>query len=87
MIPLAYFLIAWLVLLGIFSILLLLTLMQTLRHGLPTPSTYISTFLFLAVIALVVLGVGGHLTGVDWEQSVALFPQGAERAADVYFGL
>jgi len=77
MIPLSYFLIAWIILLAIFGFLLLLTLIQMLRHGLPMPSTYISTFLFLAVIAFVVLGVGGHLTTVDWSQSVSLIPSNA----------
>jgi len=84
MIPLSYLLIAWLVLLVIFGIMLLLTLIQTLRHGLPTPTTYILTTLFLTVIALVLFGVSGHLLNVDWSQSVTLMPGGAERAANTY---
>lgn len=87
MIPLSFFLTAWIILLAIFGFVLMLTLIQVLRHGLPTAGTYISTFAFLTVIALVLLGVGGHLMTVDWATSVAIIPNGAERAADTYFGL
>ena len=84
MIPLYYVLIAWVVLLGIFGFMTLLTLLQMLRHGLPTPSTYVSTFFFLAVIALVVLGVGAQLTTVNWAESVSVLPGGAKQATDTY---
>lgn len=87
MIPLSYFLIAWIVLLGIFGIVLLLTLIQVLRHGLPSAGTYVATFLFLAVIALVLLSVSGYLLTVDWTEPIALIPGSAERAADTLFGL
>ncbi len=87
MIPLSTFLIAWIVLLAIFGFVLMLTLIQMLRHGLPTTGTYISTFLFLTVIALVILGVGGHLTTVDWTTQIAVLPSGTERTTDVLFGL
>jgi hypothetical protein len=87
MIPLSYFLIAWIIGLGIFAFLLLLTLIQTLRHGLPVPSTYVSTFLFLAVIAFVILGVGVHLTTVDWSGSIAILPNGPGKTAETIFGL
>ncbi len=74
MIPLGYFLIAWLVLLAINAILVLLTLMQMLRHGLPSAFTYISTLVFVAVIAAVVLGSGLYFMNVNWDVSVSVFP-------------
>lgn len=76
MVPLGYFLIAWLVLLAIYAILVLITLVQMLRHGLPTPFTYISTFIFVAVAVLVVIGSGMYFLSVDWNQIVDVVPKG-----------
>lgn len=78
MIPLGYFLIAWLILLGFFGILMILTLMQMMRHGLPSVSTYLSTFLFVAVVAAVVLGSGIYFSNVDWNTQVNIVPSGME---------
>ena len=74
MIPLGYFLIAWLVLLAINAILTLLTLMQLLRHGLPSSFTYVSTLVFMTVIAVVILGSGFYFMNVDWNVSVNVIP-------------
>lgn len=74
MISLSYFLIAWIVLLGIFGIMMLLTLVQMLRHGLPSPSTYITTFVFLVVTAGVIIGSGLYFTGVDWTITINVIP-------------
>lgn len=82
MAPLGYFLIAWLILLAIYAIFVLLTLIQMLRHGLPSPFTYVSTFIFIAVIAAVVLGSGMYFLNVDWNQTVNVLPQGM----DLFFG-
>jgi hypothetical protein len=76
MIPLGYFLIAWLILLAVYAALVLFTLIQMLRHGLPTPFTYVSTFVFMAVIAAVVLGSGTYFLDVDWNQTVDVVPDG-----------
>lgn len=76
MLPLGYFLIAWLALLGLYAVLLLLTLLQVIRHGLSTPSAYISTFVFIIVVVAVVVGTGLYLTGVDWTKSVNVLPEG-----------
>ncbi|MBD3251702.1 hypothetical protein GF380_04600 [Candidatus Uhrbacteria bacterium] len=75
MVPLGYFLIAWLILLGIFAFFVLFTLIQMLRHGLPGMFTYLSTFLFVAVIVLVVLGSGLYFLQVDWNDSVSIIPE------------
>jgi hypothetical protein len=74
MIPLGYFLIAWLVLLAVNAILVLLTLMQMLRHGLPSAFTYLSTLIFVAVIAAVVMGSGLYFMNVNWDVSVNVVP-------------
>ncbi|HWQ99297.1 MAG TPA: hypothetical protein VN397_00415 [Candidatus Methylomirabilis sp.] len=75
MVSLTVFLIAWIVLLAIFGLLVLLTLVQMLRHGLPSPSTYVTTFLFLLVTAGVVIGTSWYLTGVDWNATINLVPE------------
>ena len=78
MIPLSYFLIAWVILLVIFGVLMLLTLVQMLRHGLASPSTYISTFMFLVVTAGVLLWTLMYFTSVDWNTSINVLPEGIE---------
>lgn len=74
MIPLSYFLIAWAVLLAVFGFMTLLTLIQMLRHGLPSMSTYASTFLFLIVAAGVVIGTALYLFQADMSVSINLVP-------------
>lgn len=76
MVPLGYFLIAWLVLLAIYAVLVLITLIQMLRHGIPSAFTYISTFVFIAVIVLVVVGCGLSFLNVNWNCSVNVIPEG-----------
>ena len=75
MVSLTFFLIIWIILLGIFGLLVLLTLIQMLRHGLPSTATYITTFVFLLVTAGVVIGTSVYLTGVDWSVTVNLIPE------------
>ncbi len=74
MIPLTYFLIAWVVLLGIFGLIMLVTLLQMLRHGLPSTATYIATLLFLIVTAGVVIGTSLYLTQTDWDVGINVVP-------------
>jgi len=78
MVPLGYFLLAWLVLLAIYAFLVLLTLVQMLRHGLPSVSAYASIFIFLIVTVGVVLGTGFYLISVDWTESANVIPKGLE---------
>lgn len=75
MIPLSYFLIGWTILLAFFGVLLLLTLIQMLRHGLSVTATYVSTFIFLIVTAAVVLGTAFYLSSVDWSIGIGPAPQ------------
>ena len=75
MIPLSYFLVAWVILLAIFGVMLMLTLVQMLRHGLSTFGTYASTFIFLVSTVGVLIGVTIYLGGVDWKTEVNVIPE------------
>lgn len=70
MIPLVWFLVAWLALIGIFALATLLALTTYLNYGLSSFGTYVSTAIFLGVIALVLLGAGGYLMSIDWSRSL-----------------
>jgi hypothetical protein len=73
MIPLSYFLLAFLLLLGIYGLMSLLSVMQMVRYGVTGSVTYFSTALFLVVAVIVVLGAGAYLVTVDWQQPLTLF--------------
>lgn len=72
MIPLIWFLIVWLVLVAIFTLMAALTAIMNVRYGLTSIGTYVSTAIFLGVIAIVLLAVGSYALTIDWEQSVNL---------------
>ena len=76
MVPLTLFLIIWIVCLAIYGFLILITLVQMLRHGLPSASAYVTTFVFLLVTAVVVISTSVYLTGVDWSLTVNVVPEG-----------
>ena len=73
MIPLVYFLFAWLILVALFAIAALITVIMALRYGLSGLLTTLSTGLFLVVTCVALLGMGGYLLSVDWDQNVHLF--------------
>lgn len=73
MIPLSYFLIAWLVFLGLYAIMALISVLQMVRFGIAGSGTYLSTVLFLCASFLIVFGTGWFLIGVDWTQGVNAF--------------
>lgn len=73
MIPLAWFLGAWLILLVIFGLMTLLTIAMTLRYGLSCFTTYVALGLFIGVIAVVLFLTGAYLLSVDWSQSFSFF--------------
>jgi hypothetical protein len=70
MIPLVYFLFAWLVLVALFAIAALVTVIMALRYGLSGLLTTLTTALFLFVTFAVLVGMGIYLAGVDWDQDV-----------------
>ncbi|MFA5130032.1 MAG: hypothetical protein WC477_03895 [Patescibacteria group bacterium] len=75
MFPLGYLLVAWLILLLIHGLVSLLTLIQILRYGSSSSGTYFVCFIFVGVIALVVLGTGKFLLDIDWNTPVSIIPQ------------
>ena len=74
MIPLGYFLIAWLVLVGLFCLLAFVTVVMQLRYGMSGTITFVSTTLFLVVSAAIILGMGWYLLMLDWSQEVQVIP-------------
>ncbi len=70
MIPLIWFLFAWLVVMAIFVILALMTLMIFLRFGLSSFATYATSALFLGGIIIMFVCTGGYLLTVDWSASL-----------------
>jgi hypothetical protein len=77
MIPLGYFLIAWLVLVAIFALLAFVTVIMNVRYGLSGLMTYLSTACFLIVVCVTLFVVGGFLVTVDWSQDVNFIPTSA----------
>jgi hypothetical protein len=73
-VPLGYFLLAWAILLAIYGILVFITLIQTLKHGIASPFTYVSTFVFVAVIALVIGTCGIYFANTDWTAEMNIIP-------------
>lgn len=72
MFPLFWFLLIWLVLVAIFSFMAGLTAIMNVRYGLTSFGTYVTTAVFLGVIAIVLIAVGGYALTVDWNQNVSL---------------
>lgn len=70
MIPLVYFLIAWGVFILIFGIMALLAILQMMRFGIAGLGTFASTFLFIAISVVTVLGCTVYFSTVDWNQGV-----------------
>ncbi len=81
MIPLGYFLIAWLVLVAIFALMTFVTVIMNVRYGLSGFLTYLSTAFFLGVVCVVLFAVGGYLLSIDWAQDVNVIPTSA---TDIY---
>lgn len=73
MIPLVYFLMAWAAFLLLFGAMSLLAVIQMMRFGIAGLGTYASTFLFMAVSVVTVLGCAVYFSTVDWSQGVDLF--------------
>jgi len=73
MIPLIWFLFAWLILMAVFALGTFLTVSVLLRYGVETTTTYISAAIFLGVIAFVFILTGSYLATVDWSQQINLF--------------
>ncbi len=73
MIPLQYFLLAWLIFLVIYTVMSLLTIMQMVRFGIAGLGTYATTLLFLVLSLGTILASSAYFLTVDWSSSVDLF--------------
>ncbi|MEK7116282.1 MAG: hypothetical protein AAB879_02725 [Patescibacteria group bacterium] len=73
MLPLSFLLIAWLVFLGLYGVMSLLSVWQMARFGVIGTGTYLSILLFLSGVAISLLVTWTHLAGVDWSHNVNLF--------------
>lgn len=73
MIPLSYFLLAWLVFFIIFGITAFMSVVQMLRFGVAGAGTYLSTGVFLTLSFLVILGCSIYFLNVDWQQTINIF--------------
>lgn len=74
MIPFSWLLLGWLVMLGLFGLLALITLFTHVRYGVANMTTYLSTLLFLGVATIALFLTGTYLAQVDWSQSLDLGP-------------
>lgn len=74
MIPFSWLLLAWLVMLGVFALVALITLFTHVRYGVANVTTYFSTLLFLGVTTGALFLTGTYLMHVDWSQSLDLGP-------------
>ncbi len=70
MIPLIWFLFAWLIVMALFVLLTLITLGIFLRFGLSSFTTYAASALFLGGIVAAFVLTGGYLLTVDWTASL-----------------
>lgn len=70
MIPLAWFLFAWIGLAGLFGLLSLITLVIHLKYGLSSFTTYLSAFVFLGVTVIVGWIIGNFVISIDWTQNL-----------------
>jgi small neutral amino acid transporter SnatA (MarC family) len=73
MIPLFFFFVAWLIVMALFSIMAFFTVYTNLKNGLSSQRTYVTTAVFLGVILIVFLFVGGYALTVNWNTSLDLF--------------
>jgi len=74
MIPIIWILIAWAIIMVIYLLMTLLTVNTMMRFGVARPGTYLSTAIFLGVIAIVLILVGAFLISMDWSQSIDVLP-------------
>lgn len=66
MIPLSIFLIAWLVLLGIYGLLALVSIVQMVRFGVAGSMTYFSTVIYVVVAFIAIGATTLYILTVDW---------------------
>ena len=72
MIPLTLFLFVWLILLVIFLLFALISVVQMLRYSVAGTTAYITTSVFIGVVAVTIFSTGLFLVNVDWSQGFNL---------------
>jgi len=77
MIPLIWFLVAWLAILAVFAVMALVSVLINIRFGLASFGTYAISAIFLIVAVFVILLTGSYIATVDWSQSLNILPAAA----------
>lgn len=85
MIPLIWFLVAWIILLGIFALLTAVTLFMHFRFGLTGSGIFASSAVFLSVVGLVILLTSVYLYQVDWTQSLQILSSNGSQIYDLNY--
>ena len=74
MIPLSWLLIGWLIAIGLFLILALLTLAINIKYAVSSFMTYAMTALFLGVTLFILFITASYISTIDWSQDVDVIP-------------
>lgn len=74
MVPLILFLAVWAIVVLGFALLALITSAMSIRFGISGFMTVATNTAFVVVALLVLLVTGWYLIGVDWSQTVGVFP-------------
>lgn len=74
MFSLSWVLVGWLLAVGLFAILALLTVAIHLKYAVSSFTTYAMTALFLGVTILTLFFAMSYIATVDWSQSTDLMP-------------
>lgn len=70
MISLSFFLYIWLILLGIYGLLSLISILQMIRFSIGGFVSFSSTLVFIAGVLLVVFATTSYLVQVDWDANL-----------------
>lgn len=77
MLPLYWILLAWLLLVAIYTAMAAVTVVVFLRYGLTGLGTYLSAAVFLVVSFLIIFGSGMYLLTIDWNDGIAIWQSAA----------
>lgn len=70
MIPLSLFLVIWLVLIGIYAIVALITIVQMTRFAISGSVATLVILLYVVVAGLALGGTAMYLFGIDWNTTI-----------------
>lgn len=72
MLPLSIFLIIWLVLLGVYFFVALVSIIQMARYAIASTTAYTVTAIYIAIAGLVIIVTAIYLLTVNWSQVLDL---------------